>query len=71
VDNYFCPTCGSTVFWYMESAPESIGVSGGNFADPNFPAPEVSTWNECRHPWAELAVIRTRYRRQRQDEETG
>ena len=27
LDNYFCPICGSTVYWYAEFAPEEIVVA--------------------------------------------
>jgi hypothetical protein len=48
---HFCPECGSTVFWEPERKPESIAVAVGSFADPSFPAPTQSVWNERRHPW--------------------
>lgn len=54
LDNYFCPTCGSTVYWYAEFAPDEIGVSAGNFADPSFPPPTSAVWDSCRHPWVKL-----------------
>jgi hypothetical protein len=47
----FCPDCGSTVFWETERKPEAIAVAVGSFADPSFPAPTGSAWNERRHPW--------------------
>jgi hypothetical protein len=50
----FCPTCGSTVYWERESVPGRVIVSIGNFADPSFPAPIVSVWEESRHPWVSL-----------------
>jgi hypothetical protein len=48
---HFCPDCGSTVFWEPTRKPESIAVAVGAFADPSFPAPTQSVWNERRHPW--------------------
>ncbi len=48
---HFCPDCGSTVFWEPERKPEAIAVAIGSFADPSFPAPTQSVWNERRHPW--------------------
>jgi hypothetical protein len=54
LDNYFCPVCGSTVYWYAEFAPDEIGVAAGNFADPGFPAPTSAVWDSCRHPWVKL-----------------
>jgi hypothetical protein len=51
---YFCPDCGTTVFYKMPSAPEMIAVPVGAFADPAFPAPTRSVWELRRHPWLEL-----------------
>jgi hypothetical protein len=48
---HFCADCGSTVFWEPERKPEAIAVAVGSFADPSFPAPTQSVWNERRHPW--------------------
>jgi len=48
----FCPVCGSTVYWEF---PGFVTVAVGAFADPNFPPPTVSVYEERRHPWA-LAV---------------
>ncbi len=47
----FCPVCGSTVYWENSGLPQMIAVAIGTFADPNFPAPTISVWEECRHPW--------------------
>jgi hypothetical protein len=47
----FCPTCGSTVWWERDSRPNMLIVSLGAFADPDFPAPNVVVWTDCRHPW--------------------
>jgi hypothetical protein len=30
---------------------EMLAVAIGSFADPHFPAPSISVWEECRHPW--------------------
>lgn len=51
---YFCATCGSTVYLENEAFPEFVAVAIGNFADPNFPAPTVSVWEETHHPWVSL-----------------
>ena len=49
---HFCPVCGSTV-WYTAGADEArIGVKIGAFADPTFPAPKISGFEEYQHPWA-------------------
>jgi len=33
--------------------PELIAVAVGSFADPSFPPPTQSVWNESRHAWVE------------------
>ena len=47
----FCPKCGSTVYWTGDGFPGLIAIAIGAFADPNFPPPTVSVWEEWRHPW--------------------
>jgi len=49
----FCPVCGSTVFWTNDQRPDFILVSGGCFADLDFPpAPTVSVYHDDRiYPW--------------------
>jgi hypothetical protein len=49
---FFCPRCGATVYW--SAGPEHITVPVGAFADPNFPAPRVSVWEDRMHPWVGL-----------------
>ncbi len=47
----FCPTCGGTVLWRLGSVPGFTSVALGAFADPEFPAPSVSVWEETRVRW--------------------
>src|SRR5262249_35594225 len=47
----FCPQCGSTVYYVLESAPDVVAVPVGAFADPSFPEPTVSVWESRRHAW--------------------
>ena len=47
----FCPHCGSTVYWTGTSFPGLVAVAIGTLADPTFPAPTVSVWEDSRHPW--------------------
>jgi hypothetical protein len=47
----FCPGCGVTVWYTNPSAPDVIAVPVGVFADPDFPAPSVSGWEERKHSW--------------------
>jgi hypothetical protein len=52
-----CPTCGSTVAWQNASAPDVMAVAVGAFADPAFPAPIRSIYEDRAHPWVELTGI--------------
>ena len=51
---YFCPECGTTVFYKFPAMPEMIAVPVGAFADPDFPAPIRSIYESRKHPWVEL-----------------
>ena len=50
----FCPVCGTTVFHTEEGVDDSVSVAVGAFADPTFPAPEVSVYDSRRHSWVHL-----------------
>lgn len=51
----FCPNCGTTV-WYQGGSPvpELVAVPVGGFADPHFPAPRFSVWEERKHSWVRI-----------------
>jgi len=51
---HFCPTCGSTVYWEGQGFPGYVAVAIGTFADPNYPEPTISVWEESRHSWVVL-----------------
>ncbi len=48
---HFCPECGTTVYGEADARPDLIGIFVGAFADPNFPAPTRSIWEQSQHPW--------------------
>lgn len=50
----FCPDCGTTVYYEIERRPGMITVPAGGFADPDFPEPTVTVYDERRHGWLEL-----------------
>jgi hypothetical protein len=52
VTSHFCPECGSTVYYYRKSDAARTGVRVGAFADPTFPPPMGSGFEEYKHPWA-------------------
>jgi hypothetical protein len=45
----FCPDCGSTVYYVLQDGAVAIPV--GAFADPKFPAPTFSVYEERMHSW--------------------
>jgi hypothetical protein len=56
---HFCPECGSTVYYVMNGTnppytPDYLAVAVGAFADPSFPAPQISVYESRRHPWATM-----------------
>jgi hypothetical protein len=53
----FCPSCGGTVFFKADYAPDIVAVPVGTFADPSFPAPTVSVWEKRRHDWVDLPGV--------------
>jgi len=63
VNFHFCPNCGSTVFWEPERRPDAIAVAVGAFADPGFPAPSQSVYDERRHAWVPSLAGKTDLRR--------
>jgi len=50
----FCPECGSTVFYTTSADPGVIAVAIGGFADPAFPAPIYSVYEERKHNWVAI-----------------
>jgi hypothetical protein len=51
---HFCPDCGATVY-YTPSGPEGlVAIPVGAFADPSFPAPSFSVYEERMHAWVQV-----------------
>jgi hypothetical protein len=46
---HFCPTCGTSVYWQNQRLPDCYGIAVGTFADPNFPPPTFSVWEQTKH----------------------
>lgn len=49
----FCPTCGATVY-YTGGDAGTIAIPVGAFAEPSFPAPTVSVYEERMHAWVRM-----------------
>ena len=61
---HFCPECGTSVYWTLDIRPGFLGVAAGAFADPHFPAPAHSLWEQSRHGWVDFAHQPARLDRQ-------
>ncbi len=48
---HFCPQCGSTVYYELGGMAEYLAIPVGAFADPSFPPPSVSVYEERMHGW--------------------
>jgi hypothetical protein len=50
----FCPHCGATVHYTVADRPDIVAIPVGAFAEPGFPAPSVSVYEERMHSWVGL-----------------
>lgn len=50
----FCPECGATVYYQLDTAPDVIAIPVGAFADPQFPPPRFSVYEERKHAWVQM-----------------
>jgi hypothetical protein len=48
---HFCPQCGATVYYELKDLAAFVAIPVGAFADPGFPAPTVSVYEERMHGW--------------------
>lgn len=53
-ERHFCVNCGTTLFWFLSAAPDSIGIAGGCFAEEAMPEPKYSVTDKRRWPWVSL-----------------
>jgi hypothetical protein len=55
VHTYFCPNCGSSVYWKAENLPSMIGVALGALTDGRqFLAPAKSIFEQSKHHWVQI-----------------
>ena len=50
----FCPDCGATVHYAIAGREEHIAIPVGAFADPAFPQPVFSVYEDRKHGWVGL-----------------
>ncbi len=58
---YFCPDCGSTVHMDGDKNAGMIGIPVGAIADPNFPPPVRSVWEQTMHKWVKIETASDHY----------
>ncbi len=51
---HFCPRCGATVWYTLAGHDDALVIPVGAFADPAFPAPTFSVYEERMHAWVGL-----------------
>jgi hypothetical protein len=51
---HFCPQCGSTAYYMLSAVPGAVAVPVGGFADPDFPPPRFSVYENRRHAWVDI-----------------
>lgn len=51
--NYFCPECGTNVYWSLEMRPDHMGVAYGCFKTPT-PEPIRAIWTQEQHDWVQF-----------------
>lgn len=54
--SYFCPNCGSTVYWKADKLPAMIAVALGCLADPGYRGPDRSVFEQSKHHWVDIEV---------------
>ncbi len=50
----FCPTCGTNLCWTPDGLPDAVTVALGCFADPSFPQPTMTVYEDREHSWAHV-----------------
>lgn len=53
----FCANCGSTVAYVIEGWPGVTAIPLGAFADPSFPPPDFSVYENRKHAWVEVGGV--------------
>jgi hypothetical protein len=48
---HFCPRCGATVYYELAGLDGYLAIPVGAFADPSFPTPTVSVYEDRMHSW--------------------
>jgi hypothetical protein len=52
---HFCPVCGTTLYYSIDTQPDLIAITVGSLADPTFPPPKFSVYEARKHIWFQFA----------------
>ena len=50
----FCPECGTTVLYTIDRLKDVVAIPVGAFADPTFPGPMYSIYEDRKHGWVSM-----------------
>jgi hypothetical protein len=64
-ENYFCPECGTNLYFKGSKNPDVTGVAIGSFVDHHDMVPVRSVWEECSHPWVSIPAAQQHFERGR------
>lgn len=53
-EQYFCATCGTTLYFHGAKNPGVTGIALGAFTDPHSMVPVRSVWEQSKHPWVTI-----------------
>jgi hypothetical protein len=53
---HFCPTCGTSLFWYPAFRPGWVGVAIGGFEDAGALTPTQAVYEQHRLDWVTIAA---------------
>jgi hypothetical protein len=67
---FFCPACATSLYFFSSRDPNRVGVAVGAFADPTFPPPQRSVFDESKHAWITLPADMPGFNRGRDSERT-
>ena len=55
--SFFCPRCGTSVYWRTDLHPQGIGIGLGCFTDPAAFRPDRSVWESRKLEWFDIDDI--------------
>ena len=53
-ERHFCALCGTTLYWFVSTLPETIGIAGGCFAEEGLSEPTYSVSERTKESWVGL-----------------